>query len=117
MIHITEANTELEVESTQTAVIYDEKDGRVRHVHRIVNFRGADVRSCESIEKEAFEMAQRVGTDTDRSQVMLVDENAIEPLTEYRVDTQHRKLVVERRLDTDETNRKPPEMRRDDDSD
>lgn len=97
-VYFTKAQSTIDIESIQTALVYDASDGRVAHFHRVVNLSGAPKRSDADIEAEAIEMAEQCEVRPENAEVLLVDEDQLDPLNEYRVDPRSRSLRVARRL-------------------
>lgn len=68
-----ESPFEMELEEERIFVVYESRAGKVVHVHRVLNFRGAERSSVERDEEAALEHAVQFGHKEGRLRVLLVD--------------------------------------------
>ena len=80
-------------EDVKICVLYDPKDGRVMHNHKVVVFPGAKKVDKKEVERRALERAARLGRDTSRLKALHVSEEECSPSSAYRVDLASLTLV------------------------
>jgi nitroimidazol reductase NimA-like FMN-containing flavoprotein (pyridoxamine 5'-phosphate oxidase superfamily) len=79
--------------AVKVCVLYDPKDGRVMHNHKVVVFPGAKMVDDKEVERRALERAARFGTDTAKLKALHVSEKDCSPTSAYRVDVRSLTLV------------------------
>lgn len=79
--------------AVKICVLYDPKDGRVMHHHKVVVFPGAKMVDEKEVERRALERAARFGRDTSRLKALHVSEKECSPSSAYRVDLRSLTLV------------------------
>ena len=62
----------LKIAEERTYVVYDGRDGRIRHVHRTTTFEGAEAPSQKEQEERAMALAERHGHQLEHLQVIAV---------------------------------------------
>ena len=88
----------LQVAAHQTCVVFDNKTGKVAHIHDCITFEGAEIPSKEHVESRAMQLtrqiaATRPGIKLDRLEVLHVKPEELEHVLGPRVDVKTRKLV------------------------
>lgn len=81
------------IHSVKCCVLFDKKDGTIRHVHRVVTIHGAAEAADAEVEKRTLKLARELGSDTEQTQLIHVDTHAIDPQARYKVDPKTRKLI------------------------
>jgi hypothetical protein len=81
------------VKSVVSCLLFDPKDGSVRHVHRIVTIDGAPPTSQADLEAQTLATAKKLGLPTDQLEVLHADEDALAEPGHYSVDLATRTLV------------------------
>jgi hypothetical protein len=97
----------MELEEERIFVVYERQTGKVVHIHRVLNFRGAERSSNERDEGAALEHAVRFGHKEKRLSVLRVD--SYDTQIPQRVDAKKLQLVASkpRRPASSRTQRKP----------
>jgi hypothetical protein len=105
---IVESPFAMELEEERVFVVYERQTGKVVHIHRVLNFRGAERSSLELDEEMAIEHAVSFGQRKDRLRVLRVDK--YDTQTPQRVDIKKLQLVTSkpRGVASSRTRRKPP---------
>jgi len=73
-------------ESVKICVLYDPKNGRVIHHHKVVVFPGAQKVDKTEVERRALERAATLGRETSKLKALHVSEKECNPSSAYRVD-------------------------------
>jgi hypothetical protein len=97
----------MELEEERIFVVYERRTGKVVHIHRVLNFRGAERSSGERDEDAAMEHAVQFGHKEGRLGVLRVD--SYDTQIPQRVDLKKLQLVASkpRGLVSSRTQRKP----------
>lgn len=94
MKHLTvqSAGTGPTIESMHAVAVYDKKDGRVCHLHQVIQFAGAERRPQEEHERNARAYAEKLGHDTANLLCLHIPD--FKPFArKYRVDLKRKELV------------------------
>jgi argonaute-like protein implicated in RNA metabolism and viral defense len=83
-----------QVRSVKCCVVYDSKDGTIRHVHRIVTVEGADETPEHHVVERTLELATDLGIDRATVRTLRVDDNALQPGVRYAVDIAKASLIA-----------------------
>jgi hypothetical protein len=83
----------IEVESDQAWVVYDEKTGRIQHVHRVVTLKGGTEPKRSEIEARVMDIAAKKGRDVSQSKTLMVSPDQLQPGATHKVDPKKRTLV------------------------
>ena len=89
---MTEPPFAMELEEERIFVVFEKKTGEVVHIHRVLNFRGAERSSMERDEEMALEHAVSFGHRKDRVRVLRVDKYDTE--VPQRIDVKNLQLVT-----------------------
>jgi hypothetical protein len=81
------------VRSVKCCVVYDSKDGSIRHVHRIVTVEGGTETPEERIVERTLELTTDLGIDRATVRTLRIDENALQPGVRYVVDIAKGSLI------------------------
>jgi len=81
------------VSSVSCCLLFDPKDGRICHVHRIVTMEGAPATPQAALESRTLQLAKELGLDTSRLRVLHVAEEALAEAAHYTVDPVSSTLV------------------------
>jgi hypothetical protein len=73
-------------EDVKICVLYDPKDGRVVHNHKVLVFPGAKKVDEKEVERRALERAASFGRDPSKLKALHVSEKQCNPSSMYRVD-------------------------------
>jgi hypothetical protein len=84
------------ISSIRCCILYDSKDGTIRHLHRVVTMQGAPETSESDMEKQTIELAKDLSLDTGQLQVLHVDQSVISERARYSVDPKSRTLVKQK---------------------
>jgi hypothetical protein len=76
----------------KVCVLYDPKDGRVVHTHRVLTMPGGEDVSDEELEARAKDMAHRAGHDVTSLWTLRVPGEECDGSSQYRVDLAMNKL-------------------------
>ena len=88
-----ESTGRAQIHSVKCCVLFDRKDGAIRHVHHVVTIQGAAETPDSEVEKRALKLARELGIDTKQTQLIHVDAQALDPQARYKVDPKTRKLI------------------------
>ncbi len=83
-----------QVRSVKCCVVYDSKDGTIRHVHRIITVEGAEETPEERVEARTLELSADLGIDRATVQTLRIDDSALESGVRYAVDIARRSLIA-----------------------
>ncbi|MGL6235537.1 MAG: hypothetical protein ACRC20_09355 [Segniliparus sp.] len=86
------------VQSVSSCLLFDPRDGSIRHLHRVVTIEGAAPTSKAELEAQTLAEAKRLGLPAEQLQVLHVDEEALAEPARYSVDLTTRKLVKGKQL-------------------
>ena len=86
-------NHSVKHDSEQTCVLYDPRDGRIVHTHRVVTLPGGRKVTNEEVEARTKEIAKQTGHDISGLHAMHFAANAYDASAVYRVDVTTKKLV------------------------
>jgi hypothetical protein len=82
--------------SRHMCLLYNPADGRIVHIHRIVNYGSAKKRpGKQAVEARCFEVAKQIGLATTGLKSLHVPDEEFKPSTPYKVDVKKRKLVAQ----------------------
>ena len=82
-----------EIESDRTYVVYDEKTGRIAHVHQVTTYAGAKAASERADKAEALKLAKQFGHSVRGLRVLNVRARDLNLGVPQRVDVKTRRLV------------------------
>ncbi|WP_156750863.1 hypothetical protein [Mycobacterium sp. 852013-50091_SCH5140682] len=82
------------VQSINCCLLFDPQ-GAIHHVHRVVTMEGAPATSQAELEAQTLRVAQNLGLDTSRLQVLHVGPNEFSERAHYSVDPAKRTLRKE----------------------
>ena len=81
------------IESVRCCVLFDAKDGEIRHVHHVVTLHGALETSRAEIEKRAFALAADLGVEVNRLRSLHIEGDELQAGSRYnKVDPSGRRL-------------------------
>jgi hypothetical protein len=80
-------------EDVKVCVLYDPKDGRVVHNHKVLVFQGAKTVDEKEVGRRALERAASFGRDPSKLKALHVSEKECNPSSTYRVDLTSLTLV------------------------
>jgi hypothetical protein len=83
------------VNSLRTAVVYDDKTGRVLGIHTVVVMKGASEPSTAEIERTAVELFGREANRVPAA--VLVEQESLNRIEAKKVDVKTRRLVLVKR--------------------
>jgi len=83
-----------QVRSVKCCVVYDSRDGTIRHVHRIITVEGADETPEARVEERTLELAADLGIDRATVRTLRIDESALEAGVRYAVDISRASLIA-----------------------
>ena len=89
---VTHAGT-IKVVSEKCGILFNSKNGQILHIHYEDTLEGAEETSDRELEQKMLTMAKERGMQPPRAAVLHVDPNALEPHTDYKVDTKKKVLV------------------------
>jgi hypothetical protein len=81
------------IRSVRCCVLFDRKDGTIRHVNRVVTVEGADATSEKEMEARTLRLAGSLGLDTTQLQPLHVSPESLVAGKLYRVDVKTRTLA------------------------
>jgi hypothetical protein len=81
------------VKSIRCCVLFDPKDGSIRHVNRVITMEGAVTTSEKEMEQRTLRLAASLGLETKRLQTLHVNHEAFIPGRHYKVLTKTRSLT------------------------
>jgi len=81
------------VQSVQCCLLFDAKDGAIRHMHHVVTLDGAEETPEADVEKRAFRLAADLGLEVNGLRPLHLDPEVVKPGTKYKVDPESRKLL------------------------
>jgi hypothetical protein len=81
------------------SVVYDDRTGKILHVHESAALEGAEIPDDDALEKRAVELAQRLSGDrlktaANRISVLTVAATAVDQATRLKVDVRKRMLMT-----------------------
>ena len=85
--------------SVQCCVLFDPKDGKILHTHRVVTMDGAAETPAHLVEERARHLAKGLGLDVAYLELLHVDPREMQPGVSYRVDRGKRCLEAVERAD------------------
>ena len=88
------AGTPPQIEAIDVVALYDPKDGRVAHLHRVLTFAGAERRATQDQLRSAIDSARRLGRDVDALEAAF-QADAEPGAAMYRVDLTTKALAQE----------------------
>jgi hypothetical protein len=88
-----QSTNNVRIKATRCCVLFDPKDGAIRHVNQVTTLEGAAETSEQAMEARTLRLAGRLGLDTTGLQLIHVDPEALAPGLRYRVDTRSRRLI------------------------
>jgi hypothetical protein len=80
------------IQSIKSCLLFDAKDGEIRHVHHVVTLHGAAETSRSQIEKRALALAADFGLDVKRLRSLYVEGDELETGSRYKVDVKSGRL-------------------------
>jgi hypothetical protein len=83
----------LEIESQRAYVVYDTQTGRIVHIHRVTNFRGASSGCRDEEETRAMVLAERFGHRSAGLRALAVSPTELDPRVPQRVDLKTLRLI------------------------
>jgi hypothetical protein len=89
-----QSTNNVRIKATRCCVLFDPRDGTIRHVNRVTTLEGAAETSEQAMEARTLRLAGRLGLDTASLRFVHVDPEALAPGRRYKVDTRSRSLVV-----------------------
>jgi hypothetical protein len=92
-MNLIKGGTHTKPEDVKICVLYDPKDGRVIHHHRVVVFPGAKKVDEKEVERRTLERAARFGRDTSKLKALHVSDKERNPSSAYRVDLRSLTLI------------------------
>lgn len=78
--------------SNKVCVLYDPRDGRIVHTHRVITMPGGQDVTDEELETRAKERARQVGRDVSGLSALRVAPEDCDGSSHYRVDLATKKL-------------------------
>jgi hypothetical protein len=81
------------VQSIRCCVLFDPKDGSIRHTNRVITLEGATTTSEEQMEQRTLRLAASLGLDTKKLRPLHVNPEDIAPGHRYKVHTKTRSLT------------------------
>ena len=94
------------VQSIRCCVLFDPKDGSIRHTNRVITLEGATTTSKEQMEQRTFRLAASFGLDTKKLRPLHVNHEDIAPGHRYKVDTKTRSLTEIKKIGSRTISRK-----------
>jgi hypothetical protein len=88
-----QSTNHVRIKARRCCVLFDPRDGTIRHVNRVTTLEGAAETSEQAMEARTLRLAGRLGLDTTSLQLIHVDPDALAPDRRYKVDTRSRSLV------------------------
>ncbi len=86
------------VKSIRCCVLFDPKDGSIRHTNRVITMEGAATTSENEMEQRTLRLAASLGLETKKLQLLHVNHEAFLPGRQYKVHTKTRSLIeIEKR--------------------
>jgi hypothetical protein len=85
---------ETSIRSVKCCVLFDPADGAIHHVHHVVTIDGADEISDSALEKRTRGLAQELGIEVGRLELLHVDAANLKPGTRYGVETGKKRMVA-----------------------
>ena len=85
-------------EAVKTCVLYDPRDGRVVHTHRVVTYPGGKRVDDKRVESRAREIAASRGHDVSKLHSLHLHAEQIRPGVSMRVDVKTNRLVLTQRV-------------------
>jgi hypothetical protein len=82
------------IQSIKCCILYDAKDGTIKHVHRTITIAGANESYECSIEERTLELARDLGVDITSTRALRLDDEELDPNKQYKVDVDRCSLVV-----------------------
>lgn len=80
---------------THTCVLYDPKDGQIRHIHSVTTLGRMRAETDEEVEREAYALAKEGGRDVRAVRTLHLRDAELKPYVTYRVDVKSASLVEE----------------------
>ena len=75
-----------QVRSIKCCILFDPSDGEIRHTHRVVTLDGADETPKDQVEKRTIKLAEELGLEVKKLQMLHVNADDIEPGKQYTVN-------------------------------
>lgn len=81
------------VQSAKSRVLFDKSSGAIVHRHSVITVDGGVEPTDEDVDSRSMQVAGELGIDADKTELLRIDEEDLEPGAQYRVDLESRKLV------------------------
>jgi len=81
------------VKSIRCCVLFDPRNGEIRHVNRVITIEGAAETSEKEMAERTLRLADSLGLETKRLQLIHVNHEALVQGHRYKVHTKTRKLT------------------------
>jgi hypothetical protein len=88
-----QAGGNAKVQSIRGCVLFDPKDGSIRHINRVITLEGAVATSEKDMETRTLRLAASLGLESASLQLLHVNHEAFVAGHQYKVDTKTRSLV------------------------
>ena len=82
------------VQSVQSCVVFDSRDGTIVHIHDVVTMEGGEAISDYDVEQRALSLAAERGLDSSTLKTLRIDPEELEPGRLYAVDPDKSALVA-----------------------
>jgi len=83
----------VEVQADQVCAVYDEKTGRIHHVHRVITLKGGSHPSRKEIESRAIEHAKREGKTSSNLKTVHLSPDQLHPGATHKINPKTGLLV------------------------
>lgn len=93
MGHSAKGRKVLEPEEVKICVLYDPKDGRIAHHHKVVVLPGGQRVDDKEVERRTLARAASFGTDASKLKALHVSEKDCDPSHRYKVDIKTLTLI------------------------
>lgn len=93
MSPFTKERKALKPEDVKICVLFDPKDGRIAHHHKVATFPGGQRVDEKEVERRTFARAASFGTDTSKLKALHLSEKDCDPAHRYKVDIKTLTLV------------------------
>ena len=88
-----QAGGNAKVQSIRGCVLFDPKDGSIRHINRVITLEGAVATSEKDMETRTLRLAASLGLESASLQLLHVNHEAFIPGRHYKVHTKTRSLT------------------------